>query len=320
MVLADPAAARWPAVRPGRGHYESFYLRAAHPTRPRGIWIRYTVTLPPGGEPVGQLWFTYFDRNHPPRALRVDVGQPSAGAVGIQLGDAWLGEATAEGSARSATGAASWQLRWTSAEAPLMHLPRDWMYAARLPRTKPLSLRPTAVFRGEFEVDGEVVAVDGWPGMVGHNWGEEHAESWIWLSGIGFPGRGPDTWLDVTLGRIRLGPVTTPWIGNGALSLGGRRFRLGGPGRRVSVTVADDRCSLQIPGSGLTVYATAAAPADAFVEWDYANPDGGVHRVRNCSIADLSVSVSRSGLGEVELFGDGRAAYELGRRVRSGPA
>jgi hypothetical protein len=35
--------------------------------------------------------------------------------------------------------------------------------------------------------------------------------------------------------------------------------------------------------------------------------------VLNCSVADLSVGVAR-GADEVELFGDGRAAYELGRR------
>jgi hypothetical protein len=53
--MLDPAAPRWPHVRPGRGHYESFYLRAAHPTQPRGLWIRYTVTVPPRGTPTGQL-------------------------------------------------------------------------------------------------------------------------------------------------------------------------------------------------------------------------------------------------------------------------
>jgi hypothetical protein len=41
-----------------------------------------------------------------------------------------------------------------------------------------------------------------------------------------------------------------------------------------------------------------------------------VHRVLNCSVADLSVSIARGrGVDEVELFGDGRAAYELGRRA-----
>jgi hypothetical protein len=315
--MVDPIAPRWPSVRPGRGHYESFYLRAVHPTEPRGIWIRYTVTAPPGGPPVGHLWFTSFDRTAAgPTAVRVDAGEPTTGdGAWIRLGDATFGESEVTGSARSPSHAVSWRLRSVSAEEPLMHLPRDWMYSARLPRTKLLSPRPTAVFRGEFEVDGETVAVDGWPGMVGHNWGEEHAETWIWLSGLAFDGGGPDTWLDVALGRVRLGPVTTPWIANGAVSLAGRRFPLGGPGRRVSVFAADDRCSLRIHGSGVTVNASAAAPADAFVEWDYANPDGGVHRVLNCSVADLSVGVVQRGLEEVLLLGDGRGAYEFGRRV-----
>jgi hypothetical protein len=75
MALADPAAARWPAVRPGRGHYESYYVRAVDPARPRGVWIRYTVSAAPGGPTNGQLWFTFFDRDDEVGAG--DGGQPS---------------------------------------------------------------------------------------------------------------------------------------------------------------------------------------------------------------------------------------------------
>ena len=64
------------------------------------------------------------------------------------------------------------------------------MYTARLPRTKLLSPAPVAVFDGTLEVGGTTIGVDGWPGMVGHNWGEQHAEQWIWLHGLGFDGRG----------------------------------------------------------------------------------------------------------------------------------
>lgn len=56
----------------------------------------------------------------------------------------------------------------------------------------------------------------GWPGMAGDNWGEQHAERWIWLHGLGFADRGADTWFDAAIGRVRLGPVTTPWVANGA--------------------------------------------------------------------------------------------------------
>jgi hypothetical protein len=187
------------------------------------------------------------------------------------------------------------------------------MYRARLPRTKLLSLSPATVFDGTVRVDGETIDLAGWPGMVGHNWGEQHADSWIWLHGLGFEGRGADTWLDVAVGRIALGPVTTPWVANGALSLDGERYALGGLGRRVTVVAEDDHCVLRLPGKHVTVVATASAPTEAFVAWDYANPDGSMHRVLNCSVADMRVRVERRGAEPVTLSGPHRAAYELGR-------
>jgi hypothetical protein len=188
------------------------------------------------------------------------------------------------------------------------------MYSARLPRTKLLSPAPATVFDGLFEVDGERVEVTGWPGMVGHNWGEQHAEEWIWLSGLAFEGAGPDTWLDVAVGRVRLGPVVTPWIANGAICLDGQRVPLGGPGRRVGVTAAEDDCMLRLTGSGIVVTTSVSAPDEGFVAWDYASPDGSRHRVRNSSVADLSVRVDRGGRLAAELTAPGRAAYEWGRR------
>jgi hypothetical protein len=314
--MVDATAARWPAVRPGRGHYESWFLRAVDPAAPRGIWIRYTVTVPPGGDPAGQLWCTWFDRSAAaPRAVRVPAGPPgSGGAFWIRFGEHSFGPEGALGAAVSADCSARWSLHFSGGQEPLRHLPMPWMYTARLPRTKPLSPVPAAVFDGTVEVDGVPMAVEGWPGMVGHNWGEQHAEEWIWLSGLAFEGADDATWLDVALGRIRLGPVTTPWIANGAVSLDGQRLALGGLGRRPGVTASEDGCVLRLTGSGVVVTASASAPYEAFVGWDYANPDGSSHRVRNCSVADLSVRVERPGQPPVELAAPGRAAYEWGRR------
>src|SRR3712207_4524762 len=103
MVDAGAAAPRWTDVRPGRGHYESYYLRAVHPTEPRGIWIRYTVSLPPGGRPTGQLWCTLFDRSASrTTAVRVDAGAPATGnGAWIRLGESSFGSGRAVGSAGS---------------------------------------------------------------------------------------------------------------------------------------------------------------------------------------------------------------------------
>ena len=315
MIDTGAVAPRWPEVRAGRGHYESYFLRAVHPTEPRGVWIRYTVMVSPGGRATGQLWCTLFDRGASrTSAVRVDAGEPVTGNGGawIRLGASTFGPDGAIGSATSPAGNARWELHASSEQPALRHLPREWMYRARLPRTKPLSITPAAVFDGRLEFDGDTVEVTGWPGMIGHNWGEEHAERWIWLHGLGFAGRGADTWLDVALGRVRLGPVTTPWVANGALSLDGERFALGGLGRRVAVAETEDSCVLRIPGRGAQVTVSVSAPADALARWDYANPAGGLHDVVNCSVADLAVRVERPGTGVVEISAPARAVYELG--------
>ena len=43
--------------------------------------------------------------------------------------------------------------------------------------------------------------------------------------------RRPEAWLDVAIGRVRVGRAVTPWVANGALALDGARLRLGGLGR-----------------------------------------------------------------------------------------
>ena len=310
--MLEPAAPRWPDVRPGRGHYESYYLRAVDPARPRGVWIRYTVHAAPGGRPSGQLWFTFFDRDAPrPRAVRVDVDEPTTGdGTWIRLGEACFGPSGIAGAA----GAASWSLRWRSSEPALAHLPRDWMYRARLPRTKLLSLSPAAVFDGTVSIDGETVDLAGWPGMVGHNWGEQHADSWIWLHGLGFEGRGADTWLDVAVGRIALGPVTTPWVANGAREPGRRAARprraraAGDRGRRGRPLRA--AAARQARDGGRD---GGSAPAEAFVEWDYAEPRRVDAPRRQLLGRRQRVHVERTGAEPMTLSGPHRAAYELGR-------
>jgi hypothetical protein len=309
VLSAD--APRWPRQRPHRGHYESFFLRAAHPTQPRAVWIRYTLVRPPGGRPAGQLWFTLFDRDFPaPWTVRADAGEPATGdGAWIRLGDSAFGVGSAAGSA----GAARWSLRFRDGEPPLRHLPELWMYTGRLPRTKLVSVTPSTVFDGVLSVPGEEVVVDGWPGMVGHNWGEEHAARWIWLHGLGFAGADPGTWLDVAVGRVRIGPATTPWVANGALSLGGRRIRVGGLRHPVSVTESGHGCELRLPAADATVTASVTSPAAALVRWDYPGPRGAASEVVHSSVADLTVRVDRPGAEPLELTAPGRAAYEFGR-------
>jgi hypothetical protein len=311
VARAHPTEARFRGLPAGAAHYESFYLKACHPDRALGVWIRYTVHKRPQAEPNGSLWFTLFDAAADgPRAQKLTLPAPAAGGGDwIRVGDASLRDGTAAG----ALDGVSWELRFESPEPPLFHLPRDWMYRARLPRTKLLTPVPAARFDGSLAVDGRTVPVEGWRGMVGHNWGAQHAERWIWLHGLSRSG----DWLDAAIGKLKLGPVTTPWIANAALSLGGARKALGGPGRRVEVREAPDSCDFLLPGVGMRVRGKLAAARKDVVGWVYADPDGSEHHTVNCSISDLRLSVERKGAAvPVELVVEGGAAYELGMRER----
>jgi hypothetical protein len=307
----------FPGVERGRGHYESFYLRASHPTEPLGVWVRHTLHKPSGGALTGSVWFTLFEGDGP-RASKVTVGQeqvsvPKGGY--LRVGESSIVPGRVVGSAETDGLSPSWDLKFEDGARAFHHLPRAWMYKARLPRTKTLSPHPATTFTGMVNLDGRVIDVDGWHGMVGHNWGAEHAERWIWTDGMDFDGH-PDAYLDAAIGRIKIGRWTTPWIGNGVLALDGVEYRLGGPERARSTVVRETPhgAQLVLPGKGVRVAGRVGAPTEQFVGWEYADPDGGGHNTVNCSIASMTLTVERDGQPPLELHTDHGASYELGMR------
>ena len=314
----------FPTAARRAGMYESFYLRAVAPEEPVGVWLRYTVHKRPGAEPKGSVWCTVFDaRAGRPWMHKLTSEDLSAPADGwIAVGDSKLGAGYAEGSC----GGTSWSLRIESDEPELRHLPAEWMYRTRLPRTKLTSPAPDARVNGAIELaDGRTLRLNDWRGMVGHNWGAEHAERWIWLHGLGFaqgparePEQEPDAWLDIALGRIKVAGLLTPWVANGVVSLGGRRWRIGGLGRRgLHVQESPERCQLHMPGAhGLTVNANVTVPPDSGAGWRYADPRGGEHEVLNCSVATIELDVRLPGEREPRRLSTAHGgAYELGTRA-----
>jgi hypothetical protein len=308
-------AAVFPNARKRAGMYESFYLRAVSPSEPVGVWIRQTVHKAPHCAPRGSVWCTVFDA----RRGRPYMHKLTSETLSIPAG-AWIaiGESAriGPGMAQGSCGDASWTLSFSSAEPELMHLSPAWLYRAPLPRTKLTSPVPAASFNGVLELAGrETIELEGWRGMVGHNWGAEHAERWIWLHGIGFEER-PDAWLDVALGRLKLAGRMTPWVANGALCLDGRRYPIGGLGARgLSVRESAAGCELRLPGAeGLSVEGSVSVPAESAAGWRYADPDGGEHDVVNCSIAQLDLRVQRSTGVPLVLRSAHGGVYELGMR------
>jgi hypothetical protein len=312
--------ARFPEVPERKGHYESFYLKLCAPSGGKGAWIRHTVHKRPGEPLKGALWFVLFDSEEAgPRATKRQFGADEVDAPNhsyIRVADATLADGRATGSVETEGLGARWDLTFADQHPPFHHLPRDFLYRTALPKTKFLSPYPDAVFNGSLEVDGERIEVDAWRGMVGHNWGAEHAERWVWVQGSGFEGRSPEDYFDMAVGRIKVGGRTTPWVGNAMLLLDGRPHRLGGFGHIPSTEVEESPTGarFELRGKGVKVSGNVRAPAKDFVAWIYADPVGPEHNTLNCSISDLELDVERDGGPAQRLTVRGAAAYEFGTR------
>jgi hypothetical protein len=224
-----------------------------------------------------------------------------------RIGDSAIGPGSATGELEELR----WEIGWHGHAPALGYLPRSWLYDRRWPRSNGAALAPDATFTGRLDVAGERIELAGWRGMVGHNWGSDHADRWIWVHVTGLGERDEEGWLDIVLARTRVGPALTKWLPAGAIQLDGvrRRIGLGSGARGLSVAVTSERLEIALPslaGGGLRL--RAELPAQGTVSWDYVTPSGETRDVRNCSIA----------VGELELGGepaieiDGRLAVEMG--------
>jgi hypothetical protein len=311
--------ARFPRVAAKAGHYESFYVKACRPGGGQGIWIRHTVHKRPGTEPNASIWFALFDREAAgPRAAKVTVPVTELSAPAgswIRVADAEIGPGRARGSLATDALTASWDLTFAGDAPPCKYLPSDRLYETRLPRTKFVAPFPDARFDGRLDVGGEEIEIAAWPGMIGHNWGSEHAERWVWLEGTGFADA-PDTYFDAGAARIKLGPWTTPWVPSGMLMLEGEPHRLGGFGqiRSSSIDARPGSCDFVLPGRDILVRGRVSAPTKDFVGWIYADPRGPEHNTINCSVSDLELTVERPSQPPRQLTLSAGAAYEFGMR------
>ena len=311
--------ARFPGVPSRAGHYESFYVKASAPGGGRAVWLRHTTHQRPGEPVQGSLWLTVFDADAPgPRATKATLPAAEVSApegAYIRIGNSELRPGRATGSISHEAPAASWDLEFAGDAEPLLHLPYARMYRSKLPRTKMLSPHPYAHFSGSVEIAGETIELDGWPGMVGHNWGAEHAERWTWIQASDLGGRHGD-YLDIAAGRIKVGPATTPWIANGRIVLEGKEYTLGGLGKVYGTEVEEgsDGASFVFPGKNVNVKGKVSAQPKDFVAWIYADPAGPEHNALNCSISDMELKIERPGEKHARVEVTGAAVYELGTR------
>jgi hypothetical protein len=292
--------------------------RDAEPGRtPRAIWIRHTSHRAAGAEHgSAALWCTVFDPTAGgPAAVKQSLREFSPGfRAGPEM---FRGEARARGRM------AEWDLSLSGAGGSLRHLRPSVLYRLPLPKTKLEAPVPDGVARGRVVLDGVLVDVVGWRATVGHNWGREHAERWVWLHAAGFEDE-PDAWLELAIARVRVGGALSPWIANGAVFVGGARFRLGGlthvPG--VRVVAGPGRLEAIVPGERLEIRVAVHADLDQTVGFRYAgvgaDPVAEEREVLHAGLAEVRLGVRRPGRSSAELLTAAGGAYELGGKEFTG--
>ena len=300
------------------GHYESYFQRANHPDRPLAFWIRYTIFSPKGRPEgaVGELWAIYFDGEAGRIAAAKEVlplTQCAFSTTGLEVrvGAARLEDGWLHGSAASTGHALQWSLRYEGNDPPLLLLPHA-MYEGGFPKAKALVGTPNAVYHGSLVVDGEEVEVDGWVGSQNHNWGSRHTDRYAWGQVAGFDGE-PDTFLECSTARVRLGPLWTPWLTLIVLRVDGQEFALNGLAQSVRAYGRFEyfRWKFDSHAAGVRVHGQIEAPASAFVGLRYDNPPGGHKTCLNTKLAACQLTLERPGHPPRSFITRHRAAFEI---------
>lgn len=301
------------------GCYESFFLRANHPTRPLAFWIRYTVFSPKGSpqDAVGELWAVFFDGEANRHAVAKQEYALAdcvfdTSAFRVEVGKATLGPNRLQGAVGSHGRALAWDLAYEGDSVPLLLLPFK-LYQGGFPAAKSLVSLPLARFRGELSVDGEAIDVTGWVGSQNHNWGRRHTDLYAWGQVAGFDSH-PESFLEVATARLKIGLFWTPPITPLVLRHRQREYALTGllQGLRAKGSFGYFRWEFKSETDEVAIEGVISAPRDAFVGLAYRNPPGGVKHCLNSKVATcrLHVRYKRSGASEI-LETMSRAAFEI---------
>ncbi len=305
--------------RDAKGHYESFFLRANHPTRALAFWIRYTVFCPKGqpGKAIGELWAVVAN-GETGRHVAVKKEMPMSqcrfdrGKLAVQIGDAMLDAKQLRGAAAGGGHRVGWSLAYEGSEAPVLFLPQR-LYDASFPKAKSVVSLPMATFNGVIQLDGESITVDNWVGSQNHNWGVKHTDRYAYGQVCGFD-NAPASFLEIATAKVKIGPLWTPAMTLMVLRHDGREIALNGVWRSLRAKGEYEyfRWGFSSENGDAAIAGEISAAREDFVGLRYYNPPGGEKTCLNSKIASCTLTLrdKRSG-ASTELIARRRAAFEI---------
>jgi len=306
-----------------QGHYESYFQRANHSSRPLAFWIRYTIfsLRSQPGAAVGELWAVYFDGETGKITAAKDVFPIercwfSTDGLDVVIADATLSEATPgagvlAGSTSGPDGCVAWDLRFEGGQEPLLLLPRK-LYDGGFPKAKGLVGIPNAHYSGQLVVGDQEIDVSDWVGSQNHNWGSRHTDHYAWGQVAGFDDD-PDAFLELSTARVRVGPLWTPFLTFVVLRVGGQTYALNGLWRALLARGRFDnkRWDFSTADSRVSIEGHIEAPPESFVSLRYDNPPGGYKTCLNSKLATCRLTLRRPGMDPLTLLTRNRAAFEI---------
>jgi hypothetical protein len=285
---------------------ESYFMKANAPDGSRALWLRSTIFRQPGLPIVAESWAIAFDRHRGHVAIKSTIPFEQArfakDAIDVEVDGCALSTKRAKGSLASGRGTLTWSLDFGPPLAPaIVHLPALFMYRDGV-RTSKL-VTPVADARAEGTVkvernpgDVDLWSVDGWPMMIGHNWGRANAELYAWTHCNAWElDKKPAKALvfEAVSSRVRMGPVLSPMITMVFLRWRGKSWNLSGV-RSLGKNrghLSLRRWEVTTDAEGLDLACDIAAETDDVVGLHYPNPVGPMTYCFNTKLARARLDV-----------------------------
>lgn len=294
-------------------YYESRFIRANHPDKPRALWLRETLLLTSSGAASADVWVMVFDpEEEGNRALKQPHQIEDADFVSdpwtARIGDTTIDDGSARGSL-SGPRSSSWDLRIVAGGEPVKLLP-DRQYSARFPSAKTTVRSPVARFDGHVLVDELRVDLDGWTGSVNHNWGRRHTPAYAFGQVCGFD-EAPSSSLEIVTARAGIGPVMLPPVTLLVFRHDGDELAIRGvlAARRSTGEYRPFEWSFSARFGDLTLQGDISAETGDVIGLNYTDTDGKTKYCYNSAIASCRIRLT--GPDSRELTATRRAMFEI---------
>jgi hypothetical protein len=298
------------------GHVESYFLKINDPSGERALWVKATMLARAGiveAEPVAESWAIAFERGKPPVTRKATIpfsrARFSKGNIDVELPTVAMSSARVTGKHDGL----SFDFAIADSTPPLFHYMRRF-YEGRFPSSKLMSPMPNLVANGEARVGDRTWKIDGWRGLLGHNWGRGHAFAYAW-GHCNVWDEDVDLVFEGTSGRVRVGPVLIPTTTVLVVRLNGETHALNHVSElaRNKGSMTFRRWKFSARGPTLSVSGELFAETEDMVGLHYENPDGAMTYCLNSKLASARIALEPRG-GLPIVVNSRAAALEIGTR------